>query len=176
MRLEAAEAEAASLRAELGAARREGGTREAAGLREEEARRAAEAEAAQLSAELRAAMVRAAAAEEEGAAAAELMEARRAAAEARRRREEDEVRLKAATACIRGCSPNVCPRLRPIFPRLRRHVSEACRPMYQVREAREDEGEGMRRLEGHVQRLTEQCEIESAVRCDMHPSMQVVTI
>ena len=98
VRLEAAEAEAASLRAELGAARREGGTREAAGLREEEARRAAEAEAAQLSAELRAAMVRAAAAEEEGAAAAELMEARRAAAEARRRREEDEVR---AQGCYR---------------------------------------------------------------------------
>ena len=52
---------------------------------------------------------------------------------------------EAATPCIRGC-----------------------RPTYQVREAREGEGEGVRRLEGHVQRLTEQCEVESAVRCDMH--------
>ena len=65
----------------------------------------------------------------------------------------------------------MCQRLRPMYPRLRPHVSEGCRPicpMYQVREAREGEGEGMRRLEGRVQRLTEQCEVESAVRCDMH--------
>ena len=127
MRLEAAEAEAASLRAELGAVRREGGAREAAALREEEARRAAEAEAARLSVELRAAIVRAAAAEEEGAAAAELMEARRAAAEARRRREEEEVRAQGCNrthpslqpSCAQGCGP--CARgFDPVYPRLPR--------------------------------------------------------
>ena len=127
MRLEAAEAEAASLRAELGAVRREGGAREAAALREEEARRAAEAEAARLSVELRAAIVRAAAAEEEGAAAAELMEARRAAAEARRRREEEEVRAQGCNrtqpslqpSIAQGCGP--CARgFDPVYPRLPR--------------------------------------------------------
>ena len=41
--------------------------------------------------------------------------------------------------------------------------------MHQAREAREGEGEDVRRLEDHVKRLTEQCEVESAVRCDsMH--------